>query len=397
MNQKAINITKLAPVMLIYIVMGFADIIGVATAYIKSDFNLADKWVQLLPFLALIWFFFLSVPTGILQDRFGKKTLVSIGVAFIAVGMLIPFVYYSFVSMMFSIVFMGVGNTIIQVSANPLLYDVIPQGKFSSFMSFGQFIKAISSLLGPILAAMAATSFGNWKLVFLVYGITSILAVLWVNATVIKETKNEEKAATFKSCFSLLNNKFVLIMVLGIFFVVGADVGMNTNITLFLQGEFGLEIEKASLGISLYFTALMIGRFLGSILLNWISSYKFLLATTLLALLGAVLMFMTSNLFMARVTIFIVGLASANLFPLIFSIAIEKYPKRANEISGLMVMAISGGAFIPPVMGFVSSSFGIRLALVVIIITMLILLGISLFVFKSEKNAKKLEENRAVA
>jgi fucose permease len=385
MTAKKINISKLAPVMMIYIVMGFADIIGVATAYVKKDFGLTDDLAQILPFMALIWFFFLSVPTGILQDKYGKKKMVLIGVTTIALGMLVPFVYYSFISMMFSIVFMGIGNTIIQVSTNPLLLDVVPSEKFSSFMSFSQFIKAISSLLGPVIAAFAVSSFGDWKLVFLTYGITSIFAVLWLNFTGVEETKNKEIPATFKSCFSLLGNKFILIMALGIFFVVGADIGMNTNITFYLQDIFNLSLADASLGISLYFTALMIGRFLGAILLNYISSSKFLMISTLVAIVSVFVMMFTADLLIARISIFIIGLSSANLFPLIFSIALEKMPSRANEISGLMVMAISGGAFIPPIMGVLSTNYGIRSSFVIIALGMVYILLAGIYAMQKYK------------
>ena len=387
MTVNKINVSKLMPVMMIYIIMGFADIIGVATAYVQKDFELTDSLAQLLPSMALIWFFLLSVPTGVLLDKHGKKKLVSIGVVTIASGMLLPFVYYSFYSMMLSIALMGVGNTIIQVSTNPLLLDVVPSKKFSSFMSFSQFIKAISSLLGPVIAAFAASAFGDWKYVFLVYGITSILSVLWLNFTKIEETKPKELPATFGSCFGLLGNKFILFMTLGIFFVVGADVGMNTNITTYLHSLFNLSVEDASLGISLYFTALMIGRFLGAILLNYVESSRFLILSTLFAMLGIALMMFTSDLLIARVAIFIIGLSSANLFPLIFSIALEKMPDRANEISGLMVMAISGGAFIPPVIGVLSTNFGIRTSLVVLIACMVYILFAGFYSLMQTKKA----------
>ena len=107
--------------------------------------------------------------------------------------------------------------------------------------------------------------------------LTSAVAVLWLYLTNIEETKSGHDAATFKSCFSLLKSRFIVLMVLGIFVLVGSDVGMNSNIANFLQNQFGLTLERASLGISLYFTALMIGRFSGAVILNWISARRFLL------------------------------------------------------------------------------------------------------------------------
>ena len=380
--MKKMNLNKVLPVLMAAILMGFADIVGVATGYIKNDFGLTDDLAQLIPFMALVWFFFLSVPVGILQDKYGKKIILNIGMGFIGLGMIIPFFHYSFAVMFPAMILMGIGNTIIQVSANPLLMNVVPKDKFSSFMSLSQFLKAISSLLGPIIATFFALKFGNWKLVFAVYAVTSLLAVLWLYFTRIEESKSNEKPATFKSCFSLLKNKFVILMVLGIFFLVGADVGMNTNIANYLQSSFSLSLEQASLGISIYFAALMIGRFLGAIMLNWIPAKKFLFGTAALALLSMIAMIFAPSVMIARIAIFTAGLSSGNLFPLIFTITLEKMPNRANEVSGLMIMAISGGAIIPPIMGVLSANIGMIASLMVLVICMLYVVGASIYALK---------------
>ena len=229
--------------------------------------------------------------------------------------------------------------------------------------------------MGPIIATFVAVQFGDWKLVFAVYAITSLIAVGWLYFTKIEESKQNEKPATFKSCFSLLKNKFVLYMVLGIFFIVGADVGMNTNIANYLQSNYGLTLEKASLGISIYFAALMISRFLGAVLLNWFDAKKFLVGTAILALLSLLAMILAPSVMIARIAIFMVGLASGNLFPLIFAITLEKMPERANEVSGLMIMAISGGAVIPPLMGVMSANVGIIASLMVLLACMVYIGG----------------------
>lgn len=308
--------------------------------------------------------------------------MLNIGMGLIGIGMVVPFFHYSFPVMLLAMILMGIGNTIVQVSANPLLMDVLPKERFSSFMSLSQFIKAISSLLGPIIATFVAVQFGNWKIVFAVYAITSLIAVAWLYFTKIEESERNEKAATFRSCFSLLNNKFVLLMTLGIFFLVGADVGMNTNIANYLQSSYGLTLEKASLGISIYFAALMISRFLGAVLLNWIDSRKFLVASAVLALLSILAMILAPSVNIARIAIFMVGLASGNLFPLIFAITLEKMPDRANEVSGLMIMAISGGAIVPPLMGVMSANIGMIASLLVLVICMLYIVGASIYAFR---------------
>lgn len=346
--------------------MGFVDIVGVSTGYVQKDFGLSDSMAQFIPSMVFIWFFVFSIPVGILQDKLGKKKMMNIGIIITILGMLIPFLHYSFEVILIAFVFMGIGNTIVQVAASPLLQEVSSKNKLSSFLSLSQFIKAITSLTGPIIATYLAITYDNWILVFLIYAIISLVNLLWLSLTKIDENIKSEAPATFGSCMALLTNKFVLTMVIAIFLIVGADVGMNTNIQAFLMKIHGLTLENASYGISVYFTALMISRFTGAILLQYLKPMFFLVTTTVLSIIGTTAIMFSATEVMAYISIFIVGLGAGNLFPLVFSMAINKMPTRSNEISGLLIMAIVGGAIIPPIMGFVSSYSGILGSLTVL-------------------------------
>src|SRR6056300_1617069 len=99
MTTKKVQWSKLFPVLLSFIVMGFVDIIGVATEYIKQDFELSDFIVQFLPMMVLLWFFVLSVPVGVLQDKYGKRNMLNIGMLVQALGLGLSFVHYSFAMM----------------------------------------------------------------------------------------------------------------------------------------------------------------------------------------------------------------------------------------------------------------------------------------------------------
>ena len=302
--------------------------------------------------------------------------MMNIGIVITIIGMLIPFTDYSFTMVLIAFVCMGIGNTIVQVAANPLLQEVTPEQKLSSFLSLSQFIKAITSLTGPIIATYLALAYGNWKLVFLVYALISLATLLWLSATKIEEGIKSVVPATFSSCMALLTNKFVLTMVVAIFLIVGADVGMNSNIQVFLMKLHGLTLENASYGISIYFTALMISRFAGAILLQFLKPLFFLVTTTILAITGTLLILFSTNEVMAFIAIFIAGLGAGNLFPLVFSIAMNKMPSRSNEISGLLIMAIVGGAIVPPIMGAVNSNVGIHGSLLILVFCFVFILAI---------------------
>ena len=367
MTTKKINISKISSVFLTFIVMGFVDIVGVSTGYVQKDFELSDTMAQFIPSMVFIWFFVFSIPVGIYQDKIGKKNMMNIGIIVTLFGMLLPFISYSFIMILIAFIFIGIGNTIVQVAANPLLQEVTTKEELSSFLSLSQFVKAITSLLGPIIATYMALQYGDWRFVFLVYGIVSIICVLWLSATKIDETIKSDSPATFASCMGLLKNKFIIAVVIAIFLIVGADVGMNSNIQVFLMKLHGVTLENASYGISIYFTALMISRFTGAILLQFIKPKIFLIITIVLAIIGTFLILFSASELMALVAIFIVGLGAGNLFPLVFSIAIDKMPSRANEISGLLIMAVVGGAVIPPVMGIVTSSVGVIGSILVLV------------------------------
>lgn len=375
--RKKINLAKLLPLLLAYVVMGFVDIVGVSTGFVKQDFDLTDDLAQLIPSMAFLWFFLLSVPVSILQGRYGKRNILNIGILITGIAMIIPFIYYSFPTVLLTFLLLGIGNTIVQVPINPLLHDVVPREKYSSYMSLTQFIKAISSLMGPIIAAWLALQFGNWKLVFAVYAVTSILAVLWLFFTPIEESKVTRGNVSFSSVFKVLKDPFVVLMVAAIFLSVGAEVGLNSNIANFIYNTFDVSLEEASFVISFYYTALMIGRFGGAIILNWFKPRLFLLLSAIVAVVSLIVFIYAPTLLVAKVAIFMTGLGSANLFPILFALNINKNPERANELSGLMIMSVVGGAVIPPLMGVVNVNVGLIACMYIPVICLIYILVVS--------------------
>lgn len=345
---------KLMPVLMAFFVMSFIDLVGIGVDRVKPDFNLSNTLVQLIPSAAFLWFFVLSVPVGILQDRLGKRNILNIGMVITALGLFFPFFLYNFPTVLIGFALLGIGNTIVQVSANPLLVDVVSSERRSSFLSFSQFIKAIGSMIAAPLAGWFALKFGDWKLLFLVFGIVSALSVAWLASVNIEETRNPVKRATFHSSFKLLGNRFIAMMVICIFLIVGIDVGVNAVSGQFLLNKFHSVQTFAESGRSVYFFGKMLGTFSGALLLTLLPSRKFFLWSAILSLLSILALIIAPTEMIAMGIIFIIGLGVANIFPLVFSITVEKYPVRGNEISGLMIMAVSGGAVIPLLIGWLT-------------------------------------------
>ncbi len=365
-----------------FFVMSFVDLVGIGVDRVKSDMGLSATMAQLIPSATFLWFLLLSVPVGVLQSRYGKRLVLNIGMAVTAIGLFIPFFIYSFISVLAGFAFLGIGNTIVQVSANPLLVAVVPSDRASSFLSFSQFVKAIGSMIGAPLAGYLAAKYGDWKLLFLIFGLVSVLTVLWLSFTRIEESGATTSPASLASSFGLLGNRFILLMVLSIFVVVGIDVGFNSNSGQFLIHHFSFDQLVAEKGRSIYFFGRMIGTFSGALLLTRIASRKFFMWSSVLGIISLIAMLSLKGNFAAWGMVFITGLAVSNIFPVVFSIAVEKYPDRTNEISGLMMMAIVGGAVFPLLMGWITDISSNAAGMSVILFSFVYLLVVSLYALK---------------
>lgn len=384
MATDKINISRISPVLMAFFVMSFVDLVGIGVDRVSKDMSLSATVAQLIPSAAFLWFFILSVPVGVMQSRLGKKNMLNIGMGVTALGLLVPFLFYTFPMVLAGFALLGIGNTIVQVSANPLLVDVVPGNRASSFLSFSQFVKAVGSMIGAPLAGFFALQFGDWKILFLVFGIVSILSVLWLGSAKIEERVTEGYKATFTSSFKLLGNGFVLLMVLSIFLVVGVDVGFNSNSGQFLIKRFEIDQTAAESGRSIYFLGRMLGTFAGAILLTRISTGKFFMWTSLLGIICLTAIVLVKSSAMAWVLVFLIGLAVANIWPLVFSIVIGRYPDKSNEISGLVMMAISGGAVIPLLVGWISDISNIALGMTILIACMVYLWLVSVYCLKKQ-------------
>lgn len=372
----------LLPVFFSFYVMGFVDLIGVATGYIKEDFQLSDSMAQLLPSMVFIWFALVSIPTGIFQDRKGKKVTVNLGMLITGAGLIIPFISYSLTTTIIGFIILGIGNTILQVSANPLLLDISSKDSKAANLSLSQFVKAIASMLGPIITAGLARYYGDWKLVFPIYAAISVLSAIWLYSVKIEETKSDKPPATLKTVLSLIKSKFIVIMIMAIFFIVGFDVAMNTNIANFLKQRYEIDLDYASLGISIYFASLMVGRFAGAILLRKVNINRFLVVSTVVTIIGLIGLIFIQDLNVSLVMIFVAGLGFSNIFPLLFTITVERRPEYANEISGLIIFAVSGGAAIPPIAGLLTDTFGVVASIYVLLACILYVAFATYYVIK---------------
>lgn len=374
---------KTLPIFLAFLCMGFGDAVGPLTSQLQNEYQLSNFLAGLVTFMGFIMFGLLSIPLGIYQDRKGKKHVLILGLLAAFVGLVLPIAgnFVSFSLLLSALLLLGAGAAMLQVAGNPIMRDVSEEGKYSRNLSFGQFVKAIGSLSGAVIPLVAVNYWNkDWKILFPIYAVIILVTVLVLFMTRIKEKADEKShPASFSSCFSLLfKDRFVALMVLGIFLYVGAEVSMSAKLPNYLEQKFNFDIEKLGLwGTLFFFLALMAGRFLGGVILNWLSPRKFLLITSVISLVGIGGLYIATTELTGFIFISIVGLGFANVFPLIFSITIDRLPQRSNEISGLMVTAIIGGAFVPVVFGAVADVFSLMAGFLVPLICLLYILLLS--------------------
>lgn len=354
-TQQKSMIWMLIPVMFSFFTMGFVDLVGIATNYVKADFHLSDTLANLLPSMVFFWFLIFSVPTGMLMNKIGQRKTVLLSIVVTVAALLLPLLNYSFASMLISFSLLGIGNTLMQVSLNPLLSNIVSGNRLASTLTLGQFVKAIASFLAPIIAGWAAVSWGNWKLLFLIFLVIAVIACVLLGMTHIDESSSvETKSSTFGECFALLANKVVLISFLGIICHVGIDVGLNLTAPKLLMERLDMTLTGAGLATSVYFLFRTIGCFSGAFLLAYFPMKKVFTVSVLMMVAAMIGLFTMQSLAAHYVCIALVGLGNSNIFSMLFTRALLHLPNRKNEVSGLMIMGLFGGTIFPLLMGIVS-------------------------------------------
>ena len=352
----------LIPVMLCFFAMGFVDMVGIASNYVKEDLNLNDATANMFPSLVFFWFLIFSVPTGMLMNKIGRKNTVLLSLVVTIISLLLPLFGETFGLRLESFSLLGIGNTLMQTSLNPMVSMVI-KGNLASTLTFGQFVKAIASFLAPYIAmwgAMATIpSFGyGWRVLFPIYMIIGVAAAMFLAVTAIPEEKTEGKTSGFMDSVRLLGKPIVLLSFIGIMCHVGIDVGTNTTAPKILIERLGWSLNEAAFATSLYFIFRTLGCLTGSFFLRIMKARTFFVISVVMMALSMIGMFVGTSQAVIYAAIALVGYGNSNIFSIVFSQALISEPGHKNEVSGLMIMGLFGGTVFPLLMGFASDAIG---------------------------------------
>ena len=362
------NKIAILSVMLCFFCMGFVDLVGTASNYVKAEQDLSDSVANILPSLVFFWFLIFSVPTSVLMNKIGKKNTVLLSLVVTALSLLLPVFGNSFPLMLVAFSLLGIGNTLMQTSLNPLMALISGGKNLASQLTFGQFIKAIASFMAPLIAgwgykALIPTFGLDWRILFAIYFIFSVVATLLLWSTPIDGDQKADKelpavGTQFVNCFRLLGVPVVLLSFLGIMCHVGIDVGTNTTAPKLLIERVGMTLDEAGFATSLYFIFRTIGCLTGSYFLRVLKTRTFFIISVVMMAASMLLMCFGDTKTLLYIGIALVGYGNSNIFSMCFAQALTAMPEKQNEVSGLMIMGLFGGTIFPLLMGFSSDAMG---------------------------------------
>ena len=379
----------LLPIMAGFFVMGFSDIIGTVMNQVKAECALSDVTAGFLPSMIFIWFFLISIPTGVMCGRIGRKNTVLVSLGATVLAMLLPLAANAerFWVYFVSFALLGIGNTIIQAALPALMSNVVPADQLTSRISLGQFVKAICAALTPVFVYLTATALGNWKLLFPLYGALTVAAALALWLADIPDERTAAgpdangggSATSFASCLAMFRNPYVAAMTVGILFSVGADVGFAVAIPEYLKNVYKVDLNKAGMGPTVYFVAKTLAAIGGAALFAKVSAAKCFPWCMGLGIAATACIFFAGTPLVFLVCVFVAALATANSFGMCMGLALDRVPEKANEITSLMVMAIVGGGVVTPLLGFAQGAAGAAGVVAVLLVCLAYLFALGLF------------------
>jgi FHS family L-fucose permease-like MFS transporter len=367
----------------LFFVIGFLTCLNdIVIPHFKSIFELDYTRATLVQFSFFAAYFVISPPSGMLIRRWGYKRAIVVGLATAAsgcVGFYPAAATRSYPLFLGSLFVLASGFTLLQVAANPYVAVLGPQETASSRLTLTQAFNSVGTTIAPVVGSLlilpptdlGATASDAARLeatrsVQLPYlAFAGVLVAMTVALSLMKlpEVRPEAAGRVGSSAWSHAPLVFGTI---ALFLYVGAEVSIGSFLVSFLRDPsvVGIDARSAARGLSFYWGGAMVGRFLGAgALRRWSPRYVLAAAGGIALLLVASTVALSGR--PAMVTILSVGLFNSIMFPTIFTLAIEGLGDRTGQGSGILCMAIVGGAILPVVQGAVADRAGVHLAFLV--------------------------------
>ncbi len=413
------NYFIVALIIFIFFVISFlTNIIGPLVPEVIKGFNVSKGMAGLLNFSFFIAYGVMSIPAGMLTEKYKEKKVILAAFVLSTTGALLFSVFPGFGIYLISLFLIGMGMAILQVAINPLLRVSGGEEHFAFTSVLAQLFFGVASFLSPLMYSylIVNLSSGNitdyflsmlnslvpenlkWVSIYWIFAVVSLLMVILILFIRLPKVdlNEDEKMGSFKSIKELFKNKYVVLFFFGIFAYVGTEQGVASWISKFLSDyhQVNPEVEGAH-AISQFWGLLTVGCLLGLGLLKLMDSKLVLRIFVLAAMASLATALFTGNGKVAYYAFIMVGFFLSVMWSVVFSLALNSVGSNHGAFSGILCSGILGGAVVPLLVGILGDAFGLRIGMSFVFITMSYLLSISFwakpliknktFRFKSEK------------
>lgn len=396
-------------IFLIFFVISFlTNILGPIIPDIVQSFRLSIGLAGFLPFAFFVAYGVMSIPSGVLVERFGEKTVLLSAFLLAFAGALLFALAPGFAVALLSLFLIGIGMAMLQVVINPLLRVAGGEEEFAFNSVMAQLFFGGASFLSPWLYSYLVQHVHSadhsplislfnslvpsdlkWVSLYWVFAVVALVMVLviWRVRFPKVELTDDEKVDTGKTLFSLLRNKTVIFFFFGIFSYVGTEQGIANWTSQFLQTYHDVDPATTGAGVISYFWGLLtIGCFLGLLLLKFFDSRRVLI----FFVLGAIASLLT-GLFgskeAALIAFPLTGFFASVMWSIVFSLALNSLPSHHGTFSGILCTGIAGGAVVPLIIGGIAELTGLRFAMLFLLATLGYILCVAVFARPLVKNA----------
>jgi fucose permease len=397
-------------IMLTFFVISFlTNIIGALIPDIKSGFHLSLTEVAILPFAFFIAYGVMSIPSGIMNEKYKEKKIMVAAFVVSFVGSLLLVLFPNYSSYIISLFLIGCGMAMLQVVINPLLRTSGGEENYAFNSVLAQLIFGAASFISPLVYSYLVTNLSNkgnidpvqkvftsivpanlpWISLYWLFAAVSLImfVVILISRFPKVILSKDEKAGALKVHLDLLKKPIVILFFIAMFCYVGTEQGTANWISQFLYEYHHYDPQTTGANAVAYFWGLMTaGGVLGLFLLKIMDSAKVLIAFTVLAIITLSIGLFTNNDRVALYAFPIVGFFASVMYPIIFSLALNSLEEHHGAFSGILLTGIIGGAVIPLIIGSIGDHFGLRTGMFFLYITLGYILSVGFWAKPIIKN-----------
>jgi MFS transporter, FHS family, L-fucose permease len=385
-------------IMLTFFVISFlTNVIGPLIPDMINGFHLSLTLVALLPFAFFIAYGVMSIPAGMLIEKYKEKKIMAVGFVVAFLGSLLLAVFPNYLTAVISLFLIGCGMAMLQVVINPLLRTSGGEEHYAFNSVLAQLIFGLASFISPLVYSYLVlhlkgnshtgliSSFRSlvpsdlpWISLYWVFAIICLLMILIILSSKFPKValSKEEEVGAWQTHVMLFKKPIVLLFFVAMFCYVGTEQGVANWISQFLSTYHGYDPQTKGADAVAYFWGLMTaGGVVGLLLLKIMDSRKVLISFTILALIClSVALFGPARI--SLIAFPCVGFFASVMYPIIFSLALNSVSEHHGSFSGILVTGIIGGAVIPLIIGWLGDHLGLRSGMFFLYITLGYILSI---------------------